>query len=224
MSKKQTKPQKSVASAVKGPLGAAVVAIVLAAVAAGVFMKPSAPATASAISSSSTAASVASTAVTGPNIARIAAEAKGFSVGPDLRANTAYIFFDPQCVHCAALWNSMKPLEPQTRAVWIPVGVLSRASVAQGATILAAADPVAKMNEHEALMSQRRGGISAMGGAPDEQVRAIEANTALMQQMGGTSVPYVVARHAVTGKLVSRAGAAPTAAMASFLGLRVPAQ
>ena len=48
-----------------------------------------------------------------------------------------YVFFDPQCPHCAALWENIKPLKSQVRLVWIPVGLIGEKSVAQGAAILA---------------------------------------------------------------------------------------
>jgi thiol:disulfide interchange protein DsbG len=216
---KKTNASKPERSLFKGPLGIAILAVALGALLASSFL-----ATPPSLPGSSTAPSApGAPAAAGPNLARIAFEGKGFSVGPQVRAHTTYVFFDAQCIHCGALWNAMKPLEGQTRAVWIPVGLLNRASVNQGALILGAADPVAKMNEHEELLSAKKGGISAMGAAPEEMVRVIEANTKLMQEMGGTSIPYVVARHALTGEVVTNAGAAPTAMMATKLGLKVPA-
>lgn len=179
----------------------------------------SAPASASSAPSTT---QTAPAAAAGPSLARIAAEAKGFNVGPTLRQNIAYVFFDAQCKYCAALWQSLKPLESQARFVWIPVGLLNRASTTQGAAILSAADPVAAMNEHEELFSGGRGGISASSNVSDALEADIRSNTALMQAMGGRSIPYVVARNAKTGQLVTRAGAAPTAEMASFLGLQPP--
>lgn len=227
MSKKKAAPAKGM----KGPMGKIAAVIILGAIAASVVLssfsgvKPVATPAASSSQTSSTSATPATSTDTpaqGPSIARIAAEAKGFSVGPVGRAHTTYVFFDSQCKHCAALWENMKPLADQTRAVWIPVGVLGAASVAQGSVILGAEDPVAKMNEHKELMAQGKRGISAMGTANDEQKAIIEANTKLMQEMGGTGVPFIVARNAETGQTVSRAGAGPTPAIAGFLGLKAP--
>jgi thiol:disulfide interchange protein DsbG len=217
MSKKINAP-KFRKSLFKSPLGIAILAVALGAVLAGFFLAtPTSSLNAPDAPSSSNAPEA-----TGANLARIAVEAKGFSVGPQLRAHTTYVFFDTQCIYCGALWTAMKPLESQTRAVWIPVGVLNRASVNQGALILGATDPVARMNEHEELLTAKKGGISAMGSASNEMARIIEVNTKLMKEMGGTSVPYVVSRHALTGELVTNAGAAPTAFMATKLGLRMP--
>ena len=152
----------------------------------------------------------------------IAAEAKGFIAGSQMSQRTVYVFFDAQCPHCAALWVAAKPLKSQAKFVWIPVGILNAASTTQGATLLAASDPVAAMDEHEASMQARRGGISAAGNI-DAQKTVVEKNTALLTRLGFTSIPTIVGTHAQTGALVTQEGSMPTAALANLLGLQVPA-
>jgi len=90
-----------------------------------------------------------------------------------MSARTVYVFFDPQCPHCADLWESAKPLKAQAKFVWIPVGLVSKASTAQGATLLAAADPAAAMEAHETSMRAQSGGISA-GGDIEAQRAVVE--------------------------------------------------
>ena len=155
--------------------------------------------------------------------AAIEAEARGFTVGSTMSARTVYVFFDPQCPHCAALWQSAKPLKSQAKFVWIPVGLINKTSEAQGAALLAAKDPVATMDEHEASISANKGGISAMGDL-DPQRAAVVKNTALMNRFGFASVPSIVATHAQTGALVTHEGALPTPQLAALLGLQAPAQ
>ena len=152
----------------------------------------------------------------------IAAEAKGFVAGSQMSQRTVYVFFDAQCPHCAALWAAAKPLKSQAQFVWIPVGILNAASTAQGATLLAAGDPVAAMDEHEASLKAGRGGISA-GANADSQKEAVAKNTALMTRLGFSSIPSIVGTHAQTGALVKQEGSVPTAALANLLGLQVPA-
>lgn len=165
------------------------------------------------------AAAPASTPV---SVAALAAEAKGFSVGSAVSARTVYVFFDAQCPHCTALWEAAKPLKPQARFVWIPVGILNAASTAQGATLLAAKDPVAAMDEHEASMTAKGGGIQA-GSDIDAQKAEVAKNTALLTRFGFASIPTIIGNHAETGALVTQEGAMPTAALAARLGLKVPA-
>jgi thiol:disulfide interchange protein DsbG len=156
------------------------------------------------------------------SIAAIEAEASGFTVGSPMSARTVYVFFDSQCPHCAALWKTAKPLKNQAKFVWIPVALMNKTSEAQGAALLAAKDPVATMDEHEASMSAKKGGISAMGDLPAQRATVVK-NTALMNRFGFPSVPSIVAVHAQTGALVSRQGGLPTPELAAFLGLQAPA-
>jgi thiol:disulfide interchange protein DsbG len=133
-----------------------------------------------------------------------------------------FVFFDPQCPHCATLWQAAKPLKSQARFIWIPVALLNPNSTIQGAAILAASDPVAAMDEHEELLTARKGGLTTSADNT-EQKAMVASNTALMNRYGFGSVPVVVARHATSGEVVVREGSMPTAALAAVLGLQAPA-
>jgi len=148
----------------------------------------------------------------------IEAQAKGFSVGPIMRAQTAYVFFDAQCPHCAALWSEVKPLAPRVRFVWIPVRLLNDKSLSQGAAILGAPDPVAAMEQHESSMQAQQGGIAATGVA-DSQKEAVTRNTELFNRFGFNSVPTIVAKNARSGETVVIGGALPAAQLAQRIGL-----
>ncbi len=164
----------------------------------------------------------AKAAATPVSIAAIEAEAKGFVLGSPMSVRTVYVFFDAQCPHCAALWGAAKPLKSQAKFIWLPVGILNKASEAQGAALLAAKDPVALMDQHEASMMAKQGGISATGDL-DAQREIVKKNTALMNRFGFASIPTIVGLHAQSGALVSREGSMPTADLAALLGLQVPA-
>lgn len=172
---------------------------------------------------STTQSSSSKSASTQVSIAAIAAEAEGFTVGSTISARTVYVFFDAQCPHCAALWKSAEPLRSQAKFVWIPVGLINASSTSQGATLLAAKDPVAAMDEHEASLQARSGGISA-GGDLDSKKAAVAKNTDLFNRFGFASVPTIVGTHAQTGDLITQEGALPTASLAVFLGLQAPAK
>jgi thiol:disulfide interchange protein DsbG len=156
------------------------------------------------------------------SLSAIEAGAKGFTVGSVMSARTVYVFFDAQCPHCGHLWEAAKPLQSQAKFVWIPVAVLNKASLSQGATLLAAGDPVSAMNTHEASLLARTGGISAASGT-EAQSAQVEKNTALLNSFGVSSIPYVVAKHATTGELVTQEGASNTAVLAARLGLTASA-
>lgn len=156
------------------------------------------------------------------SVPAIATEAKGFTVGSTMSVRTVYVFFDSQCPHCAALWESAKPLKSQAKFVWIPVGLINASSVSQGAALLAAPDPAAAMDAHEASMKDRKGGITAIGSL-DAQKATVEANTKLFNRFQFSGVPTIVAKHAVTGDLVVRDGSMATETLANALGLPLPA-
>lgn len=155
------------------------------------------------------------------SVETIAAEAKGFNVGSTMSTRVVYVFFDPQCPHCAVLWEASKPLKPQARFVWIPVGLIGEKSVAQGAAILGGPDPVALMEENEKSVQAKSGGIAAMNAA-DAQKDAVKKNTELFTRFGFTGVPTIVGKHAQTGELVTIEGSLPAPGLAQRLGLNQP--
>jgi thiol:disulfide interchange protein DsbG len=155
------------------------------------------------------------------SIEAIEQKAKGFNVGSTMATRVVYVFFDPQCPHCAALWENVKPLKSQARFVWIPVGLIGDKSIAQGAAILGASDPVTKMEENEASVRAQQGGIAAMG-VEDAQKEIVKANTALFTSFGFTGVPTLVAKHAQTGGVVTIDGAVAPATLQQKLGWATP--
>lgn len=147
-------------------------------------------------------------------------QARGFQIGSNMMARPVYVFFDPQCPHCAALWAAAKPLHEKIRMTWVPVAILNRASMAQGAAILSAADPVAKMEEHEASFNPQAGrmGLSAPDTITDDIRAAIEKNTRLLEALKANSVPFLVTDNGAGG-LRSIAGSMPTDQLAAWLGI-----
>jgi len=166
-------------------------------------------------------AAAAATSTEPVSIEKIQAEATGFTVGSPMSTRTVYVFFDAQCPHCAALWGYAKPLKAQAKFVWIPIRLLNDMAAGQGAAILAAKDPVQAMDEHEASMAERKGGISAMGNL-DKQKEQVKKNTDLFTRFAFGSVPSIVAKHAQSGNLVTHEGALPTPELAALLGLTPP--
>jgi thiol:disulfide interchange protein DsbG len=148
-----------------------------------------------------------------------AAGGSGFAVGQALSARVVHVLFDPQCPHCAALWAASKPLHDRVRWVWMPVAFINPNSSVQGALLLAAADPAARMDEHETLLAQGAGGLP-VAGTPDEQrVAQVRANTALMQTLGVQSVPHMVWRLGADGPYGAHSGGLSAADLAALLGL-----
>jgi thiol:disulfide interchange protein DsbG len=152
----------------------------------------------------------------------VTAQGRGFTVGALMSANPVYVLFDPQCPHCARLWNAAQPLQNTMKFVWMPVSILGAKSLPQGAALLQASDPVAAMTAHEQSLLAGQGGMSASASVPDDITAAIKTNTQLLDNLGATSVPYIVARHARTGAVVTHAGALETAELRDWLGMGQP--
>jgi thiol:disulfide interchange protein DsbG len=155
----------------------------------------------------------------GDSYALLAKEGRGFAVGALMSANTVYVLFDPQCPHCGHLWQQALPLQKKVKFVWMPVSFINAKSAPQGAALMASANPVQAMSEHEASILAGTGGTAASSSIPDDIAAAIKKNTDLFNSMGVESVPYIVAKNASTGQVVTNAGAMETAALQQFLGL-----
>jgi thiol:disulfide interchange protein DsbG len=157
--------------------------------------------------------------LSGSDAYALAATGHGFTTGAMMAANTVYVFFDPTCPHCAVLWGNAKPLQNKLKMVWMPIGLLQRSSAPQGATILFAADPVKAMEDNEASVMARGGGITANSSIPPEQLAKIQANTELFKKTGADSVPLIVYKNGKSGTFGTHAGAVSTEQLASFAGL-----
>ena len=169
--------------------------------------------------SASAAAPPATPIAPGQALEVLAKEGKGFTVGALMSANTVYVLFDPQCPHCAHLWQSSIPLQGKLKFTWLPVSLLNAKSLPQGAAIMTAANPVETMNAHEQQLLAGQGGMSASASIPPEVLAAIKSNTDLLERLGATSVPFMVAKHQRSGAVVTQGGALGVEALANFLGM-----
>ncbi len=164
-------------------------------------------------------ASPAAPIAPGQALDTLAREGKGFTVGALMSAHTVYVLFDPQCPHCAHLWQASIPLQGKVKFTWLPVALLNAKSLPQGAAIMTAANPAETMNTHERELLANSGGISASASIAPEVEATIKNNTALLDRLGATSVPFIVAKHQGSGQVVTQAGSMGTQALAQFLGM-----
>jgi thiol:disulfide interchange protein DsbG len=139
-----------------------------------------------------------------------------------MSAHTVYVLFDPQCPHCGHLWEAAKPLHSKAKFVWMPVSIMNAKSGPQGAALLQAGNPAEVMSAHEKSILAGTGGMTASASAPAEVEQTIKNNTALFNSLNVNSVPYIIAKHAKTGQVVTNAGAMDTPALAAFLGVDPP--
>lgn len=147
------------------------------------------------------------------------AQAKGFTVGAMMGANPVYVLFDPQCPHCSHLWLESQPLLNRVKFVWAPVSIINAKSLPQGAALMQSANPLQAMTEHETSLLAGQGGMSASSSVPADVEAIIKANTRLLDGLGADSVPFIVAKNARSGQVVTHAGALNTQQLADFLGV-----
>lgn len=174
-------------------------------------------------SSSSTPAAPAAAPAAQVSVEEIQSQAQGFTAGQAMSARTVYVFFDAQCPHCGALWYASKPLKSQAKFVWIPIRLLKDESEVQGAGILAAKDPVQTMDDHEASLQDRKGGLKPEGDIAAQRA-AVKKNTELFNKYSFNAVPTLVTKNAQTGAVVTHEGSLATADLAAFIGVPVPAK
>lgn len=158
-------------------------------------------------------------AITASSLDTVSAKARGFTVGAVMSAQTIYVLFDPQCPHCARLWQASLPLHNTMKFVWVPIAFNPGKSVPQGAALLSSLNPLQAMNDHEASLLAGTGGMAADSSVPDDLKQAITNNTNLLNALGVESVPFLIGKNRQTGALVSHTGAMDTAALAQLLGL-----
>lgn len=153
-----------------------------------------------------------------PTLTEIKSKAKYFEVGSMMAATQINVFFDPQCPHCGMLWNEIKPLLSKARFRWIPVALMNKKSMGQGAAILMASDPAKAMEAHELLLLDKKGGLDAVAPTPELEA-AITVNSELLRRLGVQSIPHIMGTNASTGVEVVIPGGMAAQGIAAKFGI-----
>ena len=154
------------------------------------------------------------------SIESVASNTHGFNAGNVLSARKIYIFFDPQCPHCGELWKAAKPLQSSAHFIWIPVGLLTpEKSALQSAYLLGSQNAVREMDDHEALLDARKGGLEVSAAqTPENAVSQVKANTEYFLRLNLDSVPFAVYQ-GPGGEMLTFSGALTTDALKERLGI-----
>ncbi len=151
--------------------------------------------------------------------AALAKYAKGISIGPEVSAYTVYVMFDPQCLHCARLWEESKALTGTVKFVWVPVNFLDGSNKSQSALLLGSSHPVEDMDRMMSAVLARTSGASSQDAVPPGLEASIKSNTDLINRFHVLGVPYVVARNQTTSEYVAREGGMSKEMLKRFLGI-----
>lgn len=112
--------------------------------------------------------------------------ANGFSQHLGAAGAPIFVMFDPQCRHCAAMWEATAPLST-LNFVWVPVAVLKGSRSLAGA-IVDSQDPAAtfaaiKRDELQTVAPSAAG------------LAVVDSNTDLLRKCDASAVPYLVAQN-----------------------------
>ena len=152
--------------------------------------------------------------------------------GRDDAPRKVYVFTDPNCPYCNKLWADARPWidNGQLQLRHVMVGMLTPTSAGKAAAILAADDPERALADHEGShvagtrLALARGmprplsgsGVEPLASIPDEVMRQLDENAAMMSRLGLQATPAVVWRDA-EGVVQKRTGV-PAEAMAEIFG------
>jgi len=113
--------------------------------------------------------------------------------GPVDPKRVVYAFIDTNCPYCHHFWERSQPLMKRGVQVrTILVATLKQSSYTEAAAILTAKDPAALFAEHERRFSQ--GGIEGLKKVPKAIGAKIQANTHLLNELGGRGTPMILYR------------------------------
>jgi thiol:disulfide interchange protein DsbG len=169
----------------------------------------------------STSASIPVAAVNTPaeQYAALQKFAKGIAIGPSISDYTVFVMFDPQCLHCARLWEEAKGLSGTVKFVWVPVSFFDGGSKAQSALLLSSTTPREDMDKAMAAVIDRIPTAKTEEAVPPYLEASIQSNTDLINRFRVLAVPYVVSRNQTTSAFVSRQGGMSKDMLQRFLGI-----
>ncbi len=104
-----------------------------------------------------------------------------------------YVFDDPNCPYCNALWRASRPyLDKGVQVRHVMVAILGPTSPGKAAAILAADNPAEALARHE--RDYAKGGIPPLAKISERTRAKIEANNALMRELGVAATPAIFYR------------------------------
>ncbi len=144
--------------------------------------------------------------------------AKGISIGPAVSDYTVYVMFDPQCLHCARLWEESRGLTQTIQFVWVPVNFFDGGSKLQSALLLSSSSPREDMDRVMSAVLARTVSTGPAEAIPSYLEASIQSNTDLINRFHVLAVPFVVARNQTTSEYVAREGGMSREMLKRFLG------
>lgn len=126
--------------------------------------------------------------------------------GRDDAPRVIYVFSDPNCPYCSLFWKQARPWVEagKVQLRHIMVGMLRPDSAGKAAALLAAKDPRAALDTHEAAGKASK--LEPLAEVPQRLQQQLDANLELMHEMGGAATPAIYFMDA-RGRLQQQQGA-----------------
>ncbi|MCY1362157.1 Thiol:disulfide interchange protein DsbG [compost metagenome] len=130
-----------------------------------------------------------------------------------------YLFDDPNCPYCNEFWHQARPWveSGKVQLRHIMVGLLSPDSVGKAAALLSAKQPEVALKEHEAAGNASK--LSALQNIPADVQKKLDANLALMSELGAVATPAIFYRDD-GGRLKMQQGLPPAQGLVDIMGPR----
>ncbi|MGE7991996.1 thiol:disulfide interchange protein DsbG [Pseudomonas sp. NPDC089554] len=132
---------------------------------------------------------------------------------------TLYVFSDPNCPYCNMFWQQARPWVDagKVQLRHIMVGIIRPDSPGKSAALLAAKDPAKALEQHE--KAGKASTLKALESIPAAVQKKLDANQALMEQMGLGATPAIFYLDE-QGQLQSQQGAPRPEMLGKILGKR----
>jgi thiol:disulfide interchange protein DsbG len=145
-------------------------------------------------------------------------EASGWIAdGDKVAPRIVYVFSDPNCPYCNLFWKQARPWVEagKVQLRHIMVGMLRADSAGKSAALLAASDPSAALHKHES--AGKASTLQPLGEIPATIGQQLDANLALMDELGAAATPAIFYRDA-GGRLQQQQGAPQPEMLETILG------
>lgn len=119
-------------------------------------------------------------------------DARWVATGAEDPERVVYMFTDPFCPYCNAIWKATQPyFEEGLQVRHVLVGVIRPNSKDKAAAMLQADDPAAAFRAHQQAYGNG-GGKEVNGEVSDGAMAKVEANNRLMRELGIGGTPAVI--------------------------------